>query len=1000
MNKPFSFEVESANFFIRQATPIALLTITLLFATVTYIFWQQYETGTEAKRMVTHTYEVRGHIRLLHARLKDAEIGQLGFLASGKKEYLDQYEEAFIDGPANPLGQVPNDTRSSIPQELRALITLTSDNASQQDNLQELSALVQNFTKQANSSIQERKKGVMAPDNIFNILRDCREITRQIRSVIKSMQGEESYLLSLRQQNDDALTEQKATIAVSGLSISYIFIVALILIYQRYREKAQAELLHYTRELERREEELQMQQEELKASNEEIEAFNEELEEKTEALEEQNAQIQQQAEELEESQHLIEEKANEIERASRYKSEFLANMSHELRTPLNSLLILAKLLAANEEGNLTEEQVEEANVIHNGGLELLSLINDILDLSKVEAGRLEAKTDEVKIEDVVKHMQQQFSPVAKDKSVHFIIENNKHCPDMFYTDIQRIEQILKNLLSNAFKFTSAGSVTLSVDCPAPGARPDLPLNDVDRIIFTVADTGIGIDPSKFSDIFEAFQQEDGSIDRRYGGTGLGLTIARKFAHMLGGDIHVSSQKGKGSRFTLILPLILTAPEVTQQMPQTPLYDPNPKRVELKPMPRQWIPEFIPDDRHHLTEKDKVMLIIEDDPNFANILMKMARKHGYKCLIAGDGKNGLLLAVEANVTAIILDLNLPDISGTMVLEQLKHSLKTRHIPVHIISGDDSVEQSLLTKGAIGYLSKPADPDDIDAVFDKIGDLLSSKIKRILVIEDDQKNQIAIQNLLKNKDLEIVIVNNGTEGLQHSSETNFDCIILDLQLPDMTGFEWLEKAEKPNVPVIIYTARELTESEHIKLNHYTGSIIIKGARSSERLLDEVSLFLHSVESKLPKNQQDIIRMQHDPDSVLKGRTILLVDDDLRNTFALSKLLRIHGIKIIIADNGQMALDKLNEPNEIDLVIMDIMMPVMDGYHAMRAIRANPAVKHLPIIALTARAMPDEQEKCIAAGANDYLTKPLDIERLLVLLRVWLFRREGVTGSVTEK
>jgi CheY-like chemotaxis protein len=517
------------------------------------------------------------------------------------------------------------------------------------------------------------------------------------------------------------------------------------------------------------------------------------------------------------------------------------------------------------------------------------------------------------------------------------------------------------------------------------------------IAFSVIDTGIGIEPSKFKDIFEAFQQEDGSIDRHYGGTGLGLTIARKFAHMLGGEIHVRSAKGEGSVFTLVLPEKITLPsdrgEVTTMSMEVPAQN---NRAELKTMPKTVVDEFIPDDRKHIGEKDKVLLIVEDDRNFATTLMKIARKRGYKCLAAGDGKTGLVLAVEQPVTAIVLDLRLPDVDGMYVLDQLKHDLRTRHIPVHIISGREDMETSIpLRKGAIGYLSKPVDKEAIDGVFAKIENLLSSDVKQVLVVEDDQKTQIAIQSLLKKNDLHITLAGTGNVGLKHISERTFDCVILDLQLPDMTGFEWLETIEQTlgetAPPVIIYTARELSEEENRRLSRYTGSIVIKGAKSPERLLDEVTLFLHSVESTLSHDQQKMIRMQHNPDTLLQGRTLLLVDDDLRNTFALSKLLKKHGLNIIVADNGQMALDKLREDPTIELILMDIMMPVMDGYQAMREIRAQKSLESVPIIALTARAMPEEQEKCMAAGANDYLTKPVDIERLLTLLRVCLFNQE---------
>jgi CheY-like chemotaxis protein len=756
-------------------------------------------------------------------------------------------------------------------------------------------------------------------------------------------------------------------------------------------------MLRYTRELEKSEEELNVQQEELKASNEEIEVSNEELEEKTEALEEQNAQIQQQLEELAESKRLIEERSNEVERASKYKSEFLANMSHELRTPLNSLLILAKLLAANEEGNLTVEQVEEAHIIHNGGLELLALINDILDLSKVEAGKLTVVAEEVTLDSMVGRMRQQFTPVSREKGVEFKIKVSDDLPATLHTDAQRAEQILKNLLANAFKFTRQGSVTLEIH--RPNERMELlrsSINSRNAIAFSVLDTGIGIEHSKFKDIFEAFQQENGSIDRHFGGTGLGLTIARKFAHVLGGEIHVVSQKGEGSCFTLVLPVNQVHRE-TEQMSTPPRRAAEEgARIELKTMPRTAMVEFIADDRHNIENNDKVLLIIEDDPAFAGTLMKIARKRSYKCLAAGDGKSGLVLAVEEPVTAILLDLKLPDIDGIHVLDQLKHDLRTRHIPVHIISGREEGNSEPLRRGAVGYLTKPAAKEAIDGALIKIESLMESGVKQLLLVEDDQKTQVAVQSLLRKKDIQITIAGTGATALEELARTRFGCVILDLQLPDMTGFEWLERMESAaggneTPPVIIYTARELTEEENWRLSRYSGSIIIKGAKSPARLLDEVTLFLHSVESTLSSDQQEIIRMQHNPDQVLQGRTLPLVDDDLRNTFALSKLLRRHGVDIVIADNGQMALEKLEENRSIELVIMDIMMPVMDGYEAMRAIRAQGRLREVPIIALTARAMPDEQRKCMAAGANDYLTKPVDIERLLTLLRVLLFQQE---------
>jgi PAS domain S-box-containing protein len=683
--------------------------------------------------------------------------------------------------------------------------------------------------------------------------------------------------------------------------------------------------------------------------------------------------------------------------ASRYKSEFLANMSHELRTPLNSLLILARSLAGNEEGNLTEEQVEEAQVIYNGGLELLSLINDILDLSKVEAGKLNFIAEKVAVETIAARLQRQFEPVANESGLKFAIEIEKGLPKSIKSDPQRLEQVIKNLLSNAFKFTEKGSVTLKIGRPPKAG--ELYRTTLDRkttLAFSVTDTGIGIDPTKLNDIFEAFQQEDGSIDRHYGGTGLGLTIARKFAHMLGGEVQVASEKHRGSTFTLMLP---ESWDVRQEDEPAPLPAKKATKAvrqkqEAAPVPS---PAFVSDDREIIGEKDKTVLIVEDDKPFAGTLMKIARAHGYKCLVAGDGKSGILLALEQPVSAVILDLTLPDIDGTVVLEQLKGNLKTRHIPVHIITGRSGEEDvAHLRRGAIGYLTKPVEMEEIDRAFGKIEHLLHAEIKKILVVEDDRNTQAAIHSLLKKKTVAIDCADTGRAALEKLGGDTYDCIILDLTLPDMTGFEWLEAVEKQAgesglPPVIVYTAKDLSEEEDRKLNQYTGSIVIKGASSAERLLDEATLFLHSVESSLTSDQQTMIRMQHDPDKVLQDRKVLLVDDDMRNTFALSKLLKKHGMDVTIADNGQMALDKLRDEAGIELVIMDIMMPVIDGYQAIKAIRAQAQFAGLPVVALTARAMPEEQERCMEAGANDYLTKPVDIERLLTLLRVWLFHRD---------
>jgi CheY-like chemotaxis protein/signal transduction histidine kinase len=979
------------NFFMKNATAIAVAAVTLLMIAAAFVFYQQDETGQSARAWVNHTYDVKGHIQALLAKLEDAESGERGYVATGREEFLEPYNDALKGSSDTRPKSDALDQHHSIAEEIDILKRLTSDNPAQQQNLDDATSGIKSLLDYLAAAIEVRKANGLAAIEEKIDSRLGKELMDHMRSVIKIMTAEENHLLALRVQADEANVRQSRIMLFASVAVFYLVMVVSILIYQRARQRAQDEILKYTQQLERSEEELKMQQEELKASNEEIEASNEELEE-------QNAQIRQQTEELTKSKLLIEEKAKEVELASKYKSEFLANMSHELRTPLNSLLILARSLASNEEGNLTDEQVEEARIIHNDGLELLNLINDILDLSKVEAGKLNIIAEDASLDGIVKRLQQQFAPIAKERGVAFPLDMEAGLPVTLHTDTQRVEQILKNLLSNAFKFTENGSVTLKIH--RPNKDVELQRVSLDRagaIAFSVIDTGIGIEVSRFKDIFEAFQQEDGSIDRHYGGTGLGLTIARKFAYLLGGEIHVASEKGKGSTFTLVLPV-----ELVRQEAQSPTLVPaeSPAKnapTELKVMPRMSMAEFIADDRKNISDKDKVLLIIEDDKNFATTLMKIARKRGYKCLAAGDGKTGLLLAMEEPVTAIILDLKLPDIDGMQVLDQLKHDLLSRHIPVHIITGrEEGSDVMSLRKGAIGHLTKPVEKESIDGAFARIETLLHAEMKRILVVEDDKRNQVAIQNLLKKNDIGITLAGTGTAALDQVRTTRFDCVILDLSLPDMSGFEWLERADKEAdeqglPPVIVYTAKELSEDENRQLNRYTGSIIIKGAKSPERLLDEVTLFLHSVESTLSKDQREMIRMQHDPDKVLQARTVLLTDDDLRNTFALSKLLKKHGMNVVIADNGQMALEKLKRDKSIDLVIMDIMMPVMDGYQAMKEIRAQIAHRHLPIIALTARAMPEEQEKCMAAGANDYLTKPVNVERLLTLLRVWLFKQE---------
>ncbi|MFC0213663.1 response regulator [Paenibacillus chartarius] len=752
----------------------------------------------------------------------------------------------------------------------------------------------------------------------------------------------------------------------------------------------QEELRTANEELEEQAQMLRMSEEKMRVQSEELQAINEELEEKTHYLELRRADIEKQNELIERSRQELEEKARELELASKYKSEFLANMSHELRTPLNSLLILAKSLAANEEGNLSAEQIDSAKIIYSGGIDLLTLINDILDLSKVEAGKLDIQLEDVRIDAMLQAMHAQFLPLAKEKGLQFRVRRADGVPEQFRTDGQRAEQILKNLLSNAIKFTSSGSVTLEVELA----------QDDGGIAFTVTDTGIGIAADKQKAIFEAFQQADGTTSRKYGGTGLGLTISRELAKLLGGEIRMRSEEGEGSRFTFILPYRGAVPGSGTSAKSSPPVEAasmlvaasaEPDAAEAV-SPRENM--YIPDDRDMIgvPAQGKSILIIEDDPDFAQILMDMSRKKGFRCLAAKDGFSALQLAKQYVPSAVLLDLGLPDMDGIKVLDHLKFHNETRHIPVHIISAKDRSFDSL-HRGAIGFLSKPISAEDIDAVFGKIENVLNERIQQVLVVEDDLSSQKAIHELLKHKRIGIQSAYSGEEGLRLLQSQHFDCVILDLRLPDMTGFEMLQKLvgdkDRELPPIIVNTGKELTQDEYKQLNRFTNSIVIKGANSPDRLLDEVSLFLHSVHKSLPPEHKEMIRMVRESDDTLRGRKVLLVDDDLRNTFALSKVLRQHGLEVIMADNGQLALEKLEGEPDIELVIMDIMMPVMDGYEAMERIRAIPRFQSLPIIALTAKAMTGDKEKCIERGANDYMTKPVDTDKLLSLIRVWLFK-----------
>jgi len=747
-------------------------------------------------------------------------------------------------------------------------------------------------------------------------------------------------------------------------------------------------------------EELQVQQEELRTANEELEEQSRALEESQSALENQQAALEQTNERLAEQaanldnkntalvqvQEQLRDRALELERASRYKSEFLANMSHELRTPLNSSLILAKLLADNAAGNLDEEQVRFAQTIYSAGNDLLNLINDILDISKVEAGKLELVPENLVLRRVVEALARTFEPLARQKHLDFVLDVAPNVPASIHTDRQRLEQILKNLLSNAVKFTDKGQVKLTVSANGDG-----------WIQFAVQDSGIGIAPEQQDKIFDAFHQADGSTARKYGGTGLGLSISRDLTGLLGGTLSMTSTPGEGSTFVLSLPrdgAVAATPPVPPpvQVPvHAPASAPAPKQEPLATAaPHEGALPSFADDRAQPSAGVRTVLVIEDEPAFARILYGLAHDMEFRCLVALTAQEGLELAASESPDAILLDIRLPDRSGLSVLQQLKDSPATRHIPVHVVSSQDNGGEALHL-GAIGYALKPTSREQLEEVFRKLKDKSSQKIKRVLLVEDDERQRDSVVQLIADADVEIAAVGSGAEALDLLRTQIFDCMIIDLKLPDMQGNDLLKRMSQEELcsfpPVIVYTGRNLTRDEEVELLKYSRSIIIKGARSPERLLDEVTLFLHKVESQLSSERQTMLKTVRGRDRVFEGRTILLVDDDVRNVFALTSALEQRGARVEVGRNGYEAIAKLDENDAIDLVLMDVMMPGMDGLEATRRIRQDKRFARLPIIAITAKAMKDDQEQCLAAGANDYLAKPIDLTRLYSLLRVWM-------------
>jgi len=733
---------------------------------------------------------------------------------------------------------------------------------------------------------------------------------------------------------------------------------------------------------------------ELQTQQKELQQTNEQLAQKAQELAEQNFEVERKNQEIEQARRALEEKARELALTSKYKSEFLANMSHELRTPLNSILVLGQQLAENPDGSLSAKQVEFARTIHGAGTDLLNLISDILDLSKIESGTVSVEAEEVFFGGLLEAVARPFRHEAENRKLLFDVTADPHMGRSLVTDSKRLQQVLKNLLSNAFKFTEQGSVRLVVSNAKGGWSADHPVlsGAVSVIAFEVTDTGIGIPPEKQRIIFEAFQQADAGTSRKFGGTGLGLAISRELASLLGGEIQLKSAPGQGSKFTLFLPDTYVGPAAASTSKVERSGSSQAKPVFLTTVTVAEQDARIADDRDNLVEGDAVLLIVEDDPHYARVVCDLSRDKGFKVLIAHTGSEALALAQEYRPTAISLDVFLPDMLGWSVLNHLKQNPNTRHIPVQMLTLDEDRHHGL-SRGAFGFVTKPSSADDLEAALTRIRLFAKPRRKRLLVVEDNPAEQLSVRELLGSDDIDIDVADSGLSALQTLQEVSYDCVVLDLRLPDMTGFEVLEKLrDNPklrDLPVVVFTGRELSAEEDAQLRTLARSVVVKDVESPERLLDETALFLHRVIGDLPPEKQRMLDRLHRSDDALAGRKVLIVDDDVRNIFALSSVLERRGMTVLSAGTGREAIETIDSTRDLAIVLMDIMMPEMDGYETMQVIRQNQALRRLPIIALTAKAMKGDRERCLEAGASEYLAKPVNTEQLLSALRVWLHR-----------
>ena len=928
--------------------------------------------------------------------------------------YMAKYLNAHIgaiylmteDNTLKMMGSYAYSRRKSLSNEIKVGEGLVGQSALEKQTIV-ISSIPDDYIKVHSGTFESAPRNIIVTPCIFKEKVKC---VLELGSLQEITELQQEFVEQISESIAIAIHFTEARFKMKELLDKTLDQSEELQVQQEELRQSNEELEEQARALKESEARLQAQQEELRQSNEELEeqaralkeseasltaqqeelrVINEELEERTKSLELQKNDIATKNNYLESAQKEIENKAKDLQVASKYKSEFLANVSHELRTPLNSILVLSQLLAnKTDHSPLTDKQLEFAKTIHSSGTDLLKLINDVLDLSKIEAGKMDVNYENMNLEEFLDYVEKSFRQIAQDKGLEFTINIDKQLPESILTDAQRVQQIINNLVSNAFKFTKEGGVTISVGRPN---QDNFSKQDIDygqSISIAISDTGIGIPAEKQLFIFEAFRQSDGTTSREYGGTGLGLSISKELALLLGGTIELKSEERKGSTFVLILPEKSAIPKALEQVAVT-LQQQSKKQEDIIELA---LCEANSKENSSITNlSDKTLLIIDDDQNFASILADLANEKGFTCLTSHDGQSGIQLAIKHKPKAILLDLGLPGISGWEVMEELKNHIETRNIPVHIISGHESFITDESERGIVGYLRKPVSVETIYDMFKRLEGLGEKSLKKLLIIASDDFQKTVITDIIGNKDIVVSTVDTGQEAYDLLKTERFDCIIFDIKLKDMSGYELLARLreDKDQVPIIIYTDNDSIMKDKSSLQDYGESIIIKGPRSMERLVAEASLFLHGVNSKITDKTQKITKKYQEKEASLKDKKILIVDDDMRNVFALTSALEEKSMIVIVGKNGREGIDKLHQNQDIDLILMDIMMPEMDGYSAMKEIRREEKFRKTPIIALTAKAMKEDKNKCIEAGANDYLTKPIELDKLISLLRVWLYK-----------